>query len=408
MSFSFFGILLIKDKLALYITQHDLAQCVIVSKNWYLWFSPMLWGEPMFKSSHEAMGLQWRIGLKRHQKHVQFISDSWITNMAVTELKAHGEPNWIFSNLRSIEFNFDEYELAGMKTVAFRFIEKALTLETLSVEFDYYQDYIHKQLAPILYEHPRLQNMRIAGGDDFHPLFIQEIIEACSHMTSLNLAFSRDTTYSQEATTERVHQASIAAQQLVQMRNTQIRELSIHLSCTYKELSILGPLLMRCQLLEKLALVKICDTFTLGFISKKLQQGCCPRLKDVDIGNFSDIEHSEEDIEEFLRSLGRNGSGKCGGDSGIGLKAIIFSSSTNFGDLPLMALAQCHSRTLAHLRCDSTVNLNKVTMDYCERELRKKSARKIMARISTPQLVACAYSKLVSQLRVFPMRCGKD
>ncbi|KAF9344714.1 hypothetical protein BGX26_003996, partial [Mortierella sp. AD094] len=49
MSLSIFDISLIKDVVTQYLDRHELARCVLVSKEWSAWFSPVLWRTVYFQ-----------------------------------------------------------------------------------------------------------------------------------------------------------------------------------------------------------------------------------------------------------------------------------------------------------------------------------------------------------------------
>ncbi|KAF9098656.1 hypothetical protein BGX27_000758, partial [Mortierella sp. AM989] len=336
---------------------HDLAQCVLVSKDWHFRLTPALWSDPEFGENNNP---KWIAALYRHQDFVRSVLDSCISRAILMDLKMPSKRSWRLPNLQSIDLDFEEHDTVDTVMSAVLLIDKIPTLESLSMGFGFYGNDVHELLISTLEMHPGLRKVHVSGADDFHPLFIQEIIKACSRMCSLNLDFSREMTYTEKILDERVHQASAAAQLLLQMHDTHIRELSIHFSCTYIELSVVAPLLMRCPLLEKLKLAKICELYTLRLITKKLRTGSCPRLKDVEFGNFSAIDPSEEDIGEALLSMRHISDNDSNGDSDCGLETISFSPSLGFGLSTLLALTRYHSKTLAHLRCDSSEALGEL------------------------------------------------
>ncbi|KAF9360360.1 hypothetical protein BGX26_009712 [Mortierella sp. AD094] len=401
-SISVFDIPLLKDEVTQYLSKQDLAQCLLVSKEWHTWFTPILWRRLDFS---RAITPEEYAGLLCNQSHVRSIHGLQLASEALSPSPQEEEEEAIeeapsplpmtnpyqfsFPILQSLHLVIGQEYNPIVDMTSLRLIESTPHLSSLFLDISIYQ--IHQELVQTLKSIPQLQKLDITGR--YIPtIFIQDIVESCSNIDSVGLHFKCAYKTTIRHREENYLEAGIVAQFSHRLQDTRIRELSIHLSLALDESAVLVPLLKRCPLLEKLRLERVRLPNTIRDISVVFEEGKCPRLKRLEVDKVNDFHQTKMYTAMMLQAIGRGkpgygvtfgrlgmdgsvinnnednsnsndgdsndpddtsedgtGSNSMGNISGSILETLILGSTVKFELAAAIAITQFHAETLTHL-----------------------------------------------------------
>ncbi|KAF9343981.1 hypothetical protein BGX26_004952 [Mortierella sp. AD094] len=227
-----------------------------------------------------------------------------------------------FPKLRTLEFTRTEHtslEGSGVLDV----LKVTLTLESLRLWTDN-RDRGMDLLIPILSSHPKLQNLDLTISKISESAYIPRLLRACRNYKPF-------------------------------VSESQIQDLSIHLTHICQRQAILIPLLQHCPKLERLEIVGLEGEELLKRIAVILKSDACQRLKRLLLRNVV-LPRQAEVIGDIIRAIGsRTGSDDI--DHSVAVPGSDIKGLTSFetGDLfffmpvCLRSLIDYHSRTLTIL-----------------------------------------------------------
>ncbi|KAF9159957.1 hypothetical protein BGX20_002726 [Mortierella sp. AD010] len=338
MNLSIFDIPHILDEITRYLSEREHVRCVIVCKSWYGYFTPALWRYPLENHKFHHRDIK---NLVRHKDHIQTIRDSSLRGKRAKSSILR----YAFQTLRLLEITISSTTQLHYEGSVLRFIATTPTLRVLNLHLASYRDRFHEKFVDILGSHPNLLNLRFGSYERMRSVQVQEIVQACSKFTSLELNFTLERRRVFLDDVIELEDALVAKDQFTQMRDTNIRELAILPSGTGKHQLIIAPLIERCPLLEKLTLEGLTDKTILD-ITAVLKSGRCNLLKEV-VSSRMLSGYNRKYMEDLLCSVGfvtdiTTSSGRNGGG---GLEAYTQRISALWSE----ALIPRHSQTLARL-----------------------------------------------------------
>ncbi|KAK3823123.1 MAG: hypothetical protein J3Q66DRAFT_424711 [Benniella sp.] len=335
---SIFDIPHLKDEVTQYLSCKDLAQCVLVSRAWFDWFSQVLWSDLNF--DYELLSFPSLPGLIRHADHVRSISGF---HQYMKLIPAGSSPK--FPNLQSLD-HWPDWNSNYGENRLLQFISATPSLQKIVLVVAL-RPQVYKLLLETLESLPGLKSLELNCYEIVDPIVTQNIVMACGRLESLEsliISFGQDPPHEGRVSDE--VQNAAAMESMSQMPDTRIQHLKIVPSHRLQELAILVPLVQRCPLLESLNLTVLFHEETLGQLTRLFQDGRCPHLNKLVIGYIETYENVENDLKELLRHVGSDVDTQ-------GTQNGLNSMTAMFGD-PLVApyllnLTQYHAATLRSL-----------------------------------------------------------
>ncbi|KAG0364911.1 hypothetical protein BGZ54_007038 [Gamsiella multidivaricata] len=350
---SLFDIQLLKDEITQYLSEHDLVQCTLVSKDWLAWFSPALWRTLNFARSTPHIS-----ALITNQHYVLSVTafHKYLASISLASVP--------FPNLQSLDHTPD-YGTPCNEDQVLRFIKATPSLRCVKLTLSLSQESVLQQLIDTLRSHPALMNLDLSCREFTDPNSIQQIIEACQYYDSLHLKFGDDMpshvghyhNYG-DGIAHQIESCRTAKVAMDQMQDMRIRALSIRISNANQEPAIIVPLLRRCPNLEMLHLIRIHHEDTLPqVVSLFSEDRYCTKLKDVRMGYIRRNDNTAALQADFLRLLGHDSGNGCS-DNGFrhGLEKLTLSRAVEFNEQSILALSNHHVGSL------TTVDFSKLCM----------------------------------------------
>ncbi|KAF9353264.1 hypothetical protein BGX26_008973 [Mortierella sp. AD094] len=359
----------IKDSITHYLSQQDLAHCVLASKEWNVWFTPPLWRHPNFKTSSISLTSL----TQRNNLHVHSLNN-------FTKELASITPTPSYPNLQSLSYT-PNWTTSYDESIVLRFIKTLQSLQDLTLIISLSREGVHSELLDTIQALPRLKKIDLTCYHITSAVIIQQIIQTCSHYKALRLSIGGQVPSDHRLREgEEQELCNFAMTAMSRMEPTKIRELSITLSSEKQESAILPALLERCPLLESLRMEMVHHSKTLSQVSRVLESGKCPRLKFVRLGWVVSYGTKEEDILALLRVIGsRNTNDDDFGDNDDaddpenwgwkmndtllkrgGLESFAMDSTFPFNRVCVEALTHHHANTLTVL---DLMNLRQIRIE---------------------------------------------
>ncbi|KAG0013736.1 hypothetical protein BGZ80_010888 [Entomortierella chlamydospora] len=338
MNLSIFDIPHLRDEVTRYLSKREQADCIVVCKSWYGYFTPALWRYPLENHKFHHRDIE---NLVRHKDHIQTIRDSGLRGKRAKSSILR----YAFPILRLLEITISSTTQLHYERSVLRFIATTPTLRVLNLRLAGYGDRFHEKFVGILGSHPNLLNLRFGSYEQMRSVQVQEIVQACSKFTSLELNFTLERGRVFLDDVVELEDALAAKGQFTQMKDTNIRDLAIFPSGTGKHQLIIAPLIERCPLLEKLTLEGLTDETILD-ITAVLKSGRCYLLKEV-VSSRMLSGCNRKYMEDLLCSIGfaTNITTSSGRNGGGGLEAY----TQRISGLWSAALIPRYSQTLARL-----------------------------------------------------------
>ncbi|KAG0347778.1 hypothetical protein BGZ54_004800, partial [Gamsiella multidivaricata] len=262
---------------------------------------------------------------------------------------------WPLPNLRRLEIydGLKVYHTVEPQLKLLRLLQmtELFILQTLKIGLLLHLESVQIQLFETLLHLPQLKKLDLESRKYAPPIYTQQLIQTCSHLDSLTLSFGG---YDEDSTERSMAGCQTAKRAMELMPETRLRELECDFEFSNLEMALLPSLLTRCPLLESIDVGTMCAPETLKKIISVFEDGACPRLRCLYLGNAFDISSSELDVE-IVRSLSRKSdSNYTGNDTWdrerqCGLETFA-QSFGYFGDLMAPALVEYHSATLTSLK----------------------------------------------------------
>ncbi|ORZ27262.1 hypothetical protein BCR41DRAFT_346574, partial [Lobosporangium transversale] len=360
MNLSIFDIQLLKDEVTQYLSQDDLTRCVLVSKDWFGWFAPVLWRNVQIDGAFGFVEKR-LAGLKRHSDNVQ--------TLIILEKQATMHQHIPLHNLKSFIF-YPDLASSFEESYFLQYIQTIPSLQTLTLTISLARTWTQTQLFETLERLPRLKELNLTCYQITHPIVIQQLIQRCRQYDILRLSLGGGGGLLLDT-----QQANLEAQAkafMEYMQENQIRELSIRLPLPHHEDLILIPLLKRCPMLERLDLQWLHHKESLQHIVGILETRRCSHLRHVRIGGGT-VWNSDDPIAGLFRALRRFEHTKANSHNinemksrlqataneyhdeagstlaSVGLKSFIVDATVPFGHECVLALTQYHALTLTVL-----------------------------------------------------------
>ncbi|KAF9999581.1 hypothetical protein BGZ80_004384 [Entomortierella chlamydospora] len=347
MSLFIFDIPHLVDGVAQYISTHDLTQCVLVSQQWFSWFTPTLWRTI---NTRNADNEQVQSALERHRGYVRYIvtCDTYKCFPSNTTIIP------LFPNLRSLDYTSRGQSCD--KANIWRYLSTERSLNKLKLRFDNVLQNNARILSGILASQPKLRQLDLTLNKSCDPMFIPKLFQACKNCHSLSLVLRgvKDPEIGNGEESEEAYR--VVKDAMEQLDHMQLWELTIRLSSTFQWRAILAQLLRCCPQLERFALRDLCDIYTLQQVIKIFQDDTCPKLKHLCLKGVVWYEEEEDAADNVIRAFGfRQGCNRIGGGSDktraskSGLESYEALNLVRFTQQSARALGEFHADTLTAL-----------------------------------------------------------
>ncbi|KAI1308716.1 hypothetical protein EDD11_004257 [Mortierella claussenii] len=133
MALTVFDLPHITDEMLRYLTVQDLAHCVLVSKTWFSYFTPLLWQDPILEHPHSSGLPAQLLGLKRHHVHVRSLRGHINLLQCLSEAPALLQP-WTFPNIQALYDDvFDDDCASEQKIRGFKVLLTMRSLQELTL-----------------------------------------------------------------------------------------------------------------------------------------------------------------------------------------------------------------------------------------------------------------------------------
>ncbi|KAF9347479.1 hypothetical protein BGX26_001030 [Mortierella sp. AD094] len=233
MEISIFDIPLLTDGIAQYLHTRDLFNCVLVSKEWRIAFTPRLWRSIVIERDIASDTLV------RHQGHVRFFSG---INNYLSNVPRRFYPH----NLQSLSHD-DEYFCKDISTIL-QLAGSAIFLQSLSIKTHAAGREFEEQLISTVECHQGLKKLDLENCEFSYDSFLR-LTRACRHLHSLSI----DTSIGGfRAISALETQVTLAKDFIHKTGDTQHREFSINLYCGTLDVEVSLALLEHSPLLERL------------------------------------------------------------------------------------------------------------------------------------------------------------
>ncbi|KAF9899591.1 hypothetical protein BX616_002943 [Lobosporangium transversale] len=378
---SFFDNSLLRNYLTEYLTQKDIAMCVLVSKTWYHWFTPSFWSHvhyvpsllmpiqvqgylPMYHPERAA-------AILRHHQYTRTLS-TITTQILSTPTDGCSFPR--LQKLYVILLNPGTSE----EELLYEFIDNSPVLDTLHLFHGLVTDGIQYQLPRTLQTHPSLSSLTLTISQAVEIPFLAQLVQHCLRCTVLDLEALHISRYngdvkmlmssndniavhnglgSGKESQEEDRTSLLDSTQLPPTKQSRIRNLSLRLSEHCQELPIWIWLLERSSSLETLSIrADIISNDAFDQIAVLFRADKCSSLQHLKLQDR--IKHYK--IYDFIRSLGTD---KHAGASTLvsSQNKAIAAKQANKGLVSfmdsslvrqrayLLALGQYHAKTLTSL-----------------------------------------------------------
>ncbi|KAF9346025.1 hypothetical protein BGX26_002502, partial [Mortierella sp. AD094] len=347
MDISVFDIPLLREEIAQYLHSGDLTRCVLISKEWNAWFTPMLWRNIDFHKK-----IDYKV-LFRRKEHVRSAT-------SIEIFYNHSPKDFISSNLRSLKYTpyysatlsmftestYDEYRVLQMSS-------RALLLQDLTIYSSGSDQKFLKDLTDTLSRLRQLKKLDLQFLDFIKPIKTQRIIESSRHCQSIRLncgtGMSRLPPPRGTVVPEPEYPIEVVKDAMDRMEGIQFRDLTIGLSCEMQESAILVPLLERCHFLERLDFIRVHGSITMGHISRILRAKTSPRLRHLGAVQAPKYTHDMIDLLSAVGSRGKEGSNGENSTDGRGLQSLTYGCFLCFDQQIAEALPLYFSATLTCL-----------------------------------------------------------
>ncbi|KAK3823168.1 MAG: hypothetical protein J3Q66DRAFT_437577 [Benniella sp.] len=313
-----FDIPLLINEICQYLSLRDLRHCVLVSKTWAAWFTPVLWRDLTCRRRTPDIP-----ALTRQQEHIRIVRNiSMLSALFIRERLP-------FLQLQRLEFD-DDYDADGAHRAEIRvlpLLERIRSLQHLGIKLSLDRDNIYQQCIRTLGALPHLESVCLRCEQFIDGKVIQGILLVCHRLERLSIIFSKSELYVVEEDLQGYMDTRAEIQRMPEMR---LRELSFSSDSHLVMENILQPLLERCPRIEKLDLGYETTDSTIWHLSKLLKENNFPRLRHLVAGGGRVKGYFQEAMAEVLSHV------ECG------LESLEFVDSPS--EPVIQSLVQYHSR----------------------------------------------------------------
>ncbi|KAF9110004.1 hypothetical protein BGX27_006883 [Mortierella sp. AM989] len=345
MSLSIFDIPHIKDDITQYLSNHDIAQCVLTCKEWFAWFSPSFsYQVDLYNIATTYYGLS---ALEKHRDYVRTIT------IRSKVLISYASALLPFPRLHSLNFEFQE-DLVYRNDALIDIIAAIPSLRSLKLTIKRLRPNTYERLVQTLASHPNLEHLGLVLLNVEDPQFIPRLLDACKNYKSLNLYPMAlvEVDGTEEHLPESIQPPNAITDSTQNMR---CRDLSIYLPNPTRGYIAVIEMLKLFPLLERLVLYQTTQE-SLQQVSNLLKDNICPRLKHLRLESVCITDGNMKTIVELIRSVGcwrGNTVERLFKDTGYetngGLESFVADFYFLFDASIPQALIECHAKTLTVL-----------------------------------------------------------
>ncbi|KAF8984294.1 hypothetical protein BGZ46_008382 [Entomortierella lignicola] len=366
MTLSIFDIPHIRDGIAFYLSNHDILQCALTSKEWFSWFSPSFnYHADLYSIASAKYGFS---NLKQHQSYARSMT---LRNKSLISYTATLLP---FPNLQSLDFAFQEPSIGD--NVLVDFISAIPSLKSVRLSIARIPQNSSERLIGTLGSHPNLENLGLVILILEDPKFIPRLLCACKNYKSLqiypmSLVEAKDI----EETPKRTSEFNINTDPTPFLR---CRELSINFPNPMRRGHFeMVQMLHLLPQLESLILFKATGENLLQ-VSDLLKENACPFLKRLHLVNVGIHDINKEVIVALIRALGIQRRTIVNGiqrnsphDTCSGLKSFVADFYIILNMSIPRALAEYHAETLTTLDLSNSRTISFLPFMYALSNLPK-------------------------------------
>ncbi|KAF9104455.1 hypothetical protein BGX27_010080 [Mortierella sp. AM989] len=344
---SVFDIPHLRDDITRYLLTNDLAHCILVSKEWSIWFTPALWKVVDLRKGI-AETEHWQSTLKNHRGHIESI----ITRNKYVMLDTVSL--FPFPNLRSLDY-YTTMWISLEESRILDILSASPSLQRLDISLEEFEPGSAEKFNHALKSHPNLRNLGLTFSKIWTPLFVPQLLKACQQFELLHLRlYSR---LEVELTEEEEDGIYLKVKTEVEgIEDMRVRDLLIQFHTPKQEQSILVPLLNHCPLLESFGILEIHYQGTLQLLSGVFQDNKCPRLRRLRLPSTGQYGETTDPILDLFRAI-KHGCGTT--NDGIGGERTEESGGIEFfGGYSLFTLTQPRAYVLAECFANSLTALD--------------------------------------------------
>ncbi|KAK3823167.1 MAG: hypothetical protein J3Q66DRAFT_138605 [Benniella sp.] len=323
-----FDIPLLINEICQYLSLEDLSCCVLVSKTWAAWFTPVLWRDLNCRFMTPDIPT-----LTRRQEHIRVMRN-------ITMLSAGAIRDRLpFLQLQRLEFDGCSQDGAHRTEIrVLPLLERITSLQHLKISLSLDRDNIYRQCIRTLEALPHLESLSLRCGQFIDGKVIQDVLRVCQRLERLSLSLSGSELHATEEDRQEYMDTRDEIERMPEMR---LCELSFDSGSDQVLENILQPLLERCPRMERLDLGRTNYEPTLQHLSKVLKDNKLPKLRHFATGGFKE-SHLQDALAEALSHV----------ENGLGsLKFMVTPSEP-----VIQSLVQYHSCMMKlDITCDISI-----------------------------------------------------